>query len=135
SDVDAVVIATNISTHYELACEALQRGKHVLVEKPLADSSEKATVLVAQARRAGKLLMTGHTFVYSPPVVKIKELIQAGELGDLHYISFSRVNLGQYQKDVDVVYELADHNISILLYMLVAYSIHLYMLYKFILHT
>jgi len=118
SDVDAVVIATPICTHYELARKALQFGKHVMVEKPLADTSEKASDLVAQATRAGRLLMTGHTFVYSPAVVKIKELIESGELGDLHYISFSRVNLGLYQKDVDVVWDLAVHDISILLYWL-----------------
>jgi predicted dehydrogenase len=118
SDVDAVVIATNICTHYELAVEALRCGKHVLVEKPLADSSQKAADLVKQARNVDKLLMTGHTFVYSPPVNKIKELIQSGDLGDLHYISFSRVNLGLYQKDVDVIWDLAVHDISILLYWL-----------------
>jgi predicted dehydrogenase len=124
SDVDAVVIATPICTHYELAREALKRGKHVMVEKPLADSSGKAMDLVAQARRGGRLLMTGHTFVYSPPVVKIKELIQSGELGDLHYISFSRVNLGLYQKDVDVIWDLAVHDISILLYWLEQFPVN-----------
>jgi predicted dehydrogenase len=124
TDIDAVVIATNICTHHELASEALRREKHVLVEKPLADSSRKATDLVVQARKANRLLMTGHTFVYSPPVVKIKELIESGELGNLHYISFSRVNLGLYQKDVDVVWDLAVHDISILLYWLDQFPVH-----------
>jgi predicted dehydrogenase len=118
SDVDAVVIATNICTHHEIALEALRRGKHVLVEKPLADSSGKAMELVLQAKKSQRLLMTGHTFVYSPSVNKIKELIQSGELGDVQYISFSRVNLGLYQKDVDVIWDLAVHDISILLYWL-----------------
>ena len=124
SDVDAIVIATNIHTHYELAREALQRGKHVLVEKPLSDSSRNAADLVMQARRAGKVLMTGHTFVYSPPVIKIKELIESGDIGDLHYISFSRVNLGLYQKDVDVIWDLAVHDISILLYWLEQFPVN-----------
>lgn len=118
SDVDAVVIATPISTHYELARQALHSGKHVFVEKPLADNSARARALVDLAEINDRRLMTGHTFVYSPPVVKVKELIDAGALGDLHYLSFSRVNLGLYQKDVDVVWDLAVHDISILLYWL-----------------
>lgn len=116
SDVDAVVIATPISTHYELARQALHSGKHVFVEKPLADTGARAQALVDLAEITGRRLMTGHTFVYSPPVVKVKELIDSGALGDVHYLSFSRVNLGLYQKDVDVVWDLAVHDISILLY-------------------
>lgn len=118
TDIDAVAVATTISTHHELAKEALRRGKHVIVEKPLADSVAKAADLVVEANKAQRVLMTGHTFIYSPPVLKIKELIDSGELGDLHYLSFSRVNLGLYQKDVDVVWDLAVHDISILLYWL-----------------
>ncbi len=118
ADLDAIVIATPISTHYELASRALRWGKHVFVEKPLADSSEKARELVELAQRNGRTLMTGHTFVYSPPVVRVKELIDSGELGALHYMSFSRVNLGLYQKDIDVVWDLAVHDVSILLYWL-----------------
>src|ERR1700721_569797 len=118
SDLDAVVIATPISTHYDLASRALQRGKHVFVEKPLADSAQKARRLFDLAQSLGRTLMTGHTFVYSPPVVRVKELIDSGELGSLHYLSFSRVNLGLYQKDVDVVWDLAVHDVSILLYWL-----------------
>jgi predicted dehydrogenase len=118
SDVDAVVIATPISTHHELASQALQWGKHVFVEKPLADSSEKSKELVELAQTLDRTLMTGHTFVYSPPVVRVKELIDSGELGSLQYLSFSRVNLGLYQKDVDVVWDLAVHDVSILLYWL-----------------
>ena len=118
SDVDAVLIATPISTHYEVARKALHHGKHVFVEKPLADSTARAQELVELAEVVDRKLMTGHTFVYSPPVVKVKELIDSGHLGDLHYLSFSRVNLGLYQKDVDVVWDLAVHDISILLYWL-----------------
>jgi predicted dehydrogenase len=118
SDVDAVAIATPIHTHYELARMALHRGKHVFVEKPLADSTAKARELDELSQVVNRKLMTGHTFVYSPPVVKVKELIKSGRLGDLRYISFSRVNLGLYQKDVDVVWDLAVHDISILLYWL-----------------
>jgi predicted dehydrogenase len=118
SDVDAVAIATSISTHYDLARQALLRGKHVFVEKPLTDNSEKALELAAMAKKLGLTLMTGHTFIYSPPVVRIKNLITSGALGDIHYISFSRVNLGLYQKDVDVIWDLAVHDVSILLYWL-----------------
>jgi len=116
--VDAVAIATPISTHYDLAREALSRGKHVFVEKPLAHSAELARKLVELAKREGRTLMTGHTFLYSAPVVRVKELIESGTLGALHYLSFSRVNLGLFQKDVDVLWDLAVHDISILLYWL-----------------
>ena len=118
ADLDAVVIATPISTHYELARQALEAGKHVLVEKPLAHSSQLAQQLTRLAAERNLILMTGHTFVYSPPVVKIRELIESGELGDIYYVSLSRVNLGLYQKDVDVIWDLAVHDISILLYWL-----------------
>lgn len=118
SDIDAVCIATPISTHFELARRALLAGKHVFVEKPLAHTAVLARELVALARQKGLTLFTGHTFIYSPAVIKVKELIDSGELGDLHYISLSRVNLGLYQKDVDVVWDLAVHDISILLYWL-----------------
>jgi predicted dehydrogenase len=118
SDLDAVVIATPISTHYELARQALSAGKHVFVEKPLAHTAALARQLVALAAAQKRTLFTGHTFIYSPPVIRIKELIDSGEMGDLFYISLSRVNLGLYQRDVDVVWDLAVHDISILLYWL-----------------
>jgi predicted dehydrogenase len=118
SDVDAVAIATPISTHYDLARRALDAGKHVMVEKPLAHSSALAFDLVHRAEEQGLVLLTGHTFIYSPPVRNIKQLIDSGELGDMYYISLSRVNLGLYQKDVDVIWDLAVHDISILLYWL-----------------
>ncbi len=118
SDVDAVAIATPISTHYPIAREALRHGKHVFIEKPMADNSLRARELVELSRGVNRKLMAGHTFVYSPPVVRIKELIETGVLGDIRYLSFSRVNLGLYQKDVDVVWDLAVHDVSILLYWL-----------------
>lgn len=118
SSLDAVVVATPISSHYDIARQALEAGKHVLVEKPLAHSAELAQRLTDLAGERKLTLMTGHTFVYSPPVVKIRELIESGALGDIYYVSLSRVNLGLYQKDVDVIWDLAVHDISILLYWL-----------------
>lgn len=124
SDVDAVAIATPISTHYDVVRKAFHARKHVLVEKPLADNTAMARELVELARTVDRKLMTGHTFVYSPPVVKIKQLIDSGALGDLRYLTFSRVNLGLYQKDVDVVWDLAVHDVSILLYWLGEFPSH-----------
>ncbi len=116
--VDAVVIATPVSTHHELAALALEAGKHVFVEKPLADSSEDAVSLARLARNAGLVLMPGHTFLYSPPVNATRELILSGELGEIYSISTSRVNLGLHQPDVSVVWDLAPHDFSILRYWL-----------------
>jgi predicted dehydrogenase len=115
-DVDAVVIATPVSSHYELAQAALQAGKHVFVEKPLAASADQARELVRVAEAQGLLLMPGHTFLYSPPVVLIKELIDSGRLGDIYFVSTSRVNLGLHQPDVSVVWDLGPHDFSILRY-------------------
>jgi predicted dehydrogenase len=116
--VDAVAIATPVSTHFELAAKALRAGKHVFVEKPLAASTAEAIELVAIAETRGLVLMPGHTFLYSPPVVKIKELIDAGELGDILFVTTSRVNLGLHQPDVSVVWDLGPHDFSILRYLL-----------------
>jgi predicted dehydrogenase len=117
-DVDAVAIATPVSTHHELATAALEAGKHVFVEKPLAASTEQAQDLIELAERNGRVLMPGHTFLYSPPVNMGCELIRAGELGDIYFISTSRVNLGQHQSDVSVVWDLGPHDFSILRYWL-----------------
>jgi predicted dehydrogenase len=117
-DVDAVVIATPVHTHYELAAQALRSGKHVFVEKPLADSSAAANHLSDLASDNHRALMCGHTFIYSPPVRTIKRLLDAGTLGDIYFISASRVNLGLHQRDVSVVWDLAPHDFSILLYWL-----------------
>ena len=113
SDVDAVLIATPISTHYALAAEALMAGKHVFVEKPMTASVREAEQLVQLAEQRGLTLMVGHTFEYSPPVSKIKEIIESGELGDVYFITSSRVNLGLHQKDVSVIWDLAPHDFSI----------------------
>jgi predicted dehydrogenase len=116
--VDAVVIATPISTHFGLAKAALEAGKHVFVEKPMTSSAADAEELVKLADQTGLTLMVGHTFVFSPPVRKLGELIARGELGDIHFITASRVNLGLHQKDVSVVWDLATHDLSILYYWL-----------------
>jgi predicted dehydrogenase len=116
--VEAVVIATPVSTHHALASASVQAGKHVLVEKPLAGSSVESRDLIDRAREAGVVLMPGHTFVYSPPVNAIRDLIAAGDLGDIYFISMSRVNLGIHQSDVSVFWDLAPHDFSILRYWL-----------------
>jgi predicted dehydrogenase len=118
SSIDAVVIATPVSTHHSLALAALAAGKHVFVEKPLAASSYEARQLIEEADRRDLVLMPGHTFLYSPPVKAIKKLIDDAELGSIFFISTSRVNLGLHQSDVSVVWDLAPHDFSILCYWL-----------------
>jgi predicted dehydrogenase len=115
--VQAVSIATPPRTHYDLARRALEAGKHVMVEKPLATSVAQAEELIEIAGQVDRVLMPGHTFVYSPPVNKVRELIQSGELGDVYFITSSRMNLGIYQPD-GVISDLAPHDLSILLYWL-----------------
>lgn len=116
-DVDAVAVATPPRTHYEVARRALEAGKHVLVEKPLAVDPDDAADLLRLADDVGTTLMPGHTFVYSPPVNKVRDLIRSGELGDVYFITSSRMNLGLYQSD-GVVSDLAPHDLSIMLYWL-----------------
>jgi predicted dehydrogenase len=116
--IEAVAIATPVSTHFRLAAEALAAGKHVFVEKPLAASSAEAVALIELAESAGLVLMPGHTFLYSPPVNLIRQLIVGGELGEIYFISTSRVNLGLHQPDVSVVWDLGPHDFSILRYWL-----------------
>ena len=116
--VDAVVIATPVDTHYKIAARVLEAGKHVFVEKPLAPSSELADELARIAAERGRILMCGHTFLYSPPVRAIKRMISEGKLGDIYFISSSRVNLGLHQRDVSVIWDLGPHDFSILLYWL-----------------
>jgi predicted dehydrogenase len=118
ADIEAVVVATPVSTHYALATAALEAKKHVFVEKPLAASSTEALDLIERARSYGLTLMPGHTFLYSPPVNMVRDLINSGELGDIHFISTSRVNLGLHQADVSVTWDLAPHDFSILRYWL-----------------
>jgi predicted dehydrogenase len=117
-DIDAVVLATPVSTHYQLADRALHAGKHVFVEKPLAASGTEAAALLETAAQRGLVLMPGHTFLYSPPVDTIRALIESGELGDIYFVSSSRVNLGLHQADVSVVWDLGPHDFSILRYWL-----------------
>jgi predicted dehydrogenase len=118
TSVDAVVIATPVSTHHSLALRSLEAGKHVFVEKPFASSSSEARALMEEAERRGLVLMPGHTFLYSPPVTAIKGLIDADELGEIFFISTSRVNLGLHQSDSSVIWDLAPHDFSILRYWL-----------------
>jgi predicted dehydrogenase len=116
--VDAIVIATPVSSHHPLAAAALQAGKHVFIEKPLAASEEESLELIALANERGKVLMPGHTFLYSPSVNSIRDLIRSGELGEIYFISMSRVNLGLHQPDVSVAWDLGPHDFSILRYWL-----------------
>jgi predicted dehydrogenase len=115
--VDAVSIATPPATHYALAEKALRAGKHVLVEKPLATSAADAAALIELAERSELVLMPGHTFLYSPPVNKVKQQIDSGELGEIYFVTSSRMNLGIYQRG-GVINDLAPHDLSILLYWL-----------------
>jgi predicted dehydrogenase len=115
-EIDAVVLATPVSTHAPLALRALKAGKHVLVEKPLAGNSADARAVVLEAERLGLTLMTDHTFVYMGAIRKVREIIETGDLGDLYYFDSVRVNLGLFQHDVSVVWDLAVHDLSIIQY-------------------
>src|SRR5712692_3132687 len=117
-DVDLVVVATPIFTHFELAKRALEAGKHVLVMKPLSTRVDQAEELCALAERQGVLVAVDHTFVFTGAVRKMKELVQAGEIGDLYYFDSVRINLGLIQTDVNVVWDLAPHDVSIMDYLL-----------------
>jgi len=113
-DVDAVAVATPARTHHAVVMAALRAGKHVVVEKPLADGADAAREMVAEAAARGLVLMTDHTYCYTPVVLKIRELVATGELGDLLYIDSVRINLGLVQPDVDVFWDLAPHDLSII---------------------
>ena len=114
-NLDAVVIATNVKTHFPLAKAALLAGKHTFIEKPMAASVAQCEELVDIAKKNGLVLMTGHTFLYSPVVRKIKEIIDKGDIGEIRYISARRLNLGLFQKDINVAWDLAPHDLSIIL--------------------
>ena len=118
SRVEAVAIATPVASHFELATEALRAGKHVLVQKTLTETSEQAERLIEEADRRGRVLMVDHTFVYAPAVRKIRELAQSGALGELYYYDSVRINLGLFQRDVNVLWDLAVHDLSIMNYVL-----------------
>ncbi len=117
-DVDAVVIATPLATHAPLASQAIRQGKHVLVEKPLAGSRKDAEALAELADKHGVCLMVDHTFVYTGAVRKIRELIDAGNLGQLLYLDSVRVNLGLFQQDSNVIWDLAVHDLSLMDYLI-----------------
>ena len=116
--LDAVLIATPVFSHHELATASLCAGKHTFVEKPLAPSLELADGLIQLARREARVLMVGHTFLYSPAVRDVKRMLDNGDLGEVYFISSSRVNLGLHQRDVSVVWDLGPHDFSILAYWL-----------------
>ena len=115
--VDAVVVATPARTHAGLAADALRAGKHVLVEKPLALSTADAVALTRQAEHAGLVLMVGHTFEYNPAVTKMRALLDSGELGDLWYLHAQRVNLGRIQNDINALWSIGPHDVSIANYL------------------
>jgi predicted dehydrogenase len=115
-DVDAVVIATPVFTHFDMAAASLSAGKHTFVEKPLAPSCLLADALIARADDVNRVLVCGHTFLYSPPVRTVKRMLEQRALGDVYFVSSSRVNLGPYRHDVSVVWDLAPHDFSILLH-------------------
>src|SRR5215831_8175716 len=121
--VDAVVVASPIHTHYALVREALLAGKHVLVEKPLATSSGEAAELITLASRRQRVLMVGHTFVYNPAVQELARQVHAGELGRIYYGDAARLNLGQFQRHANVLWDLAPHDISILVHVLAQYPV------------
>ena len=118
SDVDAIAIATPVATHYELARKALMQGKHLLVEKPLTASVAEAEDLTLLAEEQRLTLMVGHTFEYSPAVTQLRQLIQDGELGNIYCVEVERLNLGLFRSDIDVIWDLAPHDASILLALL-----------------
>jgi predicted dehydrogenase len=117
-NLDAIVIAAPVKHHYPLAKAALLAGKHTFIEKPMASSSAECQELIEIAQRNGLALMIDHTFLYSSPVQKIVDIIEAGDLGDIRYINSRRLNLGLFQKDINVAWDLAPHDISIILHIL-----------------
>ena len=117
-DLDAVVIATPVRTHFQLARDSLLAGKHVMVEKPITSNSAQAEELLYLAPKQGLCLMVGHTFVYNPAVQMVRQIINSGELGEVYYIDATRVNLGLLQPDNNVMWDLAPHDLSILHYIL-----------------
>jgi predicted dehydrogenase len=116
--LDAIAIATPVSTHYELATQALERDKHVLVEKPMTRSVGEGERLLELADKRELVLMVDHTFVYTGAVRKMKEILDVGELGELYYFDSVRVNLGLFQSDIDVLWDLAPHDLAILTYLI-----------------
>lgn len=117
-DIDAIVVATPVHLHHPLAKMSLLAGKHTFIEKPMAISSAECDELVTLAAKRKLTLMVGHTFIYSAPVRRIKEIVDSGDIGEIQYISSRRLNLGLFQKDINVTWDLAPHDISIILYLM-----------------
>jgi predicted dehydrogenase len=116
--LDAIVVATAVNLHFPMARASLLAGKHTLIEKPMAASSAECEELIEIAKNKGLVLMVGHTFLYSPAVRKIKEIVEWGDIGDIRYISARRLNLGLFQKDINVAWDLAPHDLSIILHIM-----------------
>jgi predicted dehydrogenase len=114
----AIVIATSVKHHFRMAKASLMAGKHTFIEKPMASTSAECEELIDIARRKGVVLMVGHTFLYSAPIRRIKQIVDSGDLGQIQYISTRRLNLGLFQKDINVAWDLAPHDISIVLYVM-----------------
>lgn len=117
-ELDAVIVATPVRFHFDMAKACLNAGKHVFIEKPMARTVAEGEELVALADRQGLVIMVGHTFLFSPAVRRMKEIIDSGDIGELQYISARRLNLGLFQKDINVAWDLAPHDISIILHLL-----------------
>lgn len=118
--IDAIAISTPVFTHFDLAMEALRAGKHVLVEKPITSTSREAQTLIEEAEKRKLLLMVDHTFIYTGAVRKMRELVETGALGDLYYYDSVRVNLGLFQPDINVIWDLAVHDLAIMSYVMSA---------------
>ena len=116
--INAVAIATPVYTHLEIGKKCLTHNKHIMIEKPLASSEEECIELINLAEKNNRILMVGHTFEYTAAVNKAKEIVESGELGDIFYVSCMRLNLGLFQPDINVIWDLAPHDISIMLYLL-----------------
>jgi predicted dehydrogenase len=117
-DIDAVAIATPVRSHFEMANKSLEAGKHTFIEKPMACSTRECKELIARAKKKKLTLMVGHTFIYSSSVRKIRDIVNHDDLGEIQYVSSQRLNLGLFQKDINVAWDLATHDISIILYVL-----------------
>jgi predicted dehydrogenase len=116
--LDAAIIATSVKSHFPMAKASLLAGKHTFIEKPMASSSQECEELIDLAKKKGLVLMVGHTFLYSPAVRKIKEIVQCGDIGEIRYICARRLNLGLFQKDINVAWDLAPHDIAIILHIM-----------------
>ncbi len=118
TDIDAIAIATPVRFHFEMAMQSLQAGKHTFIEKPMVSNVRDGKILIETASLGNLTLMVGHTFIYSAAVRKIKQIIKSGDLGEIQYIAARRLNLGLFQKDINVAWDLAPHDISIIIYVL-----------------